>query len=118
MQAEMTSHAYGYQREIEKGSIAVIGVNKFIDNKKLAEQKVIKVDMTVAERQIDKVKKMKAKRDRIAVEQALEELKKACVGTENTMPYIIAAVKTYATLGEICGIMREVFGEYKPNSAF
>jgi methylmalonyl-CoA mutase, N-terminal domain len=48
----------------------------------------------------------------------LADLKKACEGTENTMPYLIAAVKTYATLGEICGVMKEVFGEYKSSSAF
>jgi len=118
MQAEMASHAYGYQRDIERGHIAVIGINKFADNKKIAEQKIIKVDMNVAERQIGKVNKLKTKRNQKEVEHALEELKKACLGTENTMPYIIAAVKTYATLGEICGIMREVFGEYKPNAAY
>jgi methylmalonyl-CoA mutase, N-terminal domain len=118
MQAEMASHAYGYQRDIETGQITVIGVNKFTDDNKLAEQEIIKADMNVAERQLKKLNKIKDKRDKRAVIQALAELKKACEGTENTMPYIIAAVKTYATLGEICGIMREVFGEYKPSSAY
>ena len=62
---------------------------------------------------------MKAKRDQAAVDKALGELKEACKGEENLMPYLIAAVKTYATLGEICGVMREVFGEYKQDgSAF
>ena len=118
MQAEMASHAYGYQRDIETGQTTVIGVNKFTDDNKLAEQEIIKADMHVAERQLEKLNKIKDKRDKKAVIQALAELKKACEGTENTMPYIIAAVKTYATLGEICGIMREVFGEYKPSSAY
>ena len=118
MQAEMAFHAYSYQKEIESGQITVIGVNKFIDNKQLPEQEIIKVDMNVAARQIEKTNKLKAKRNKKAVEKALAELKRACAGTENTMPYIIAAVKTYATLGEICGIMREVFGEYKPNSTY
>lgn len=118
MQAEMASHAYSYQKDIESGNLAVIGVNKFVDNKKMAEQEVIKADMTVATRQINKLNEMKEKRDQKAVEKALKELKIACVGTENTMPYIIAAVKTYATLGEICAVMREVFGEYQPSSAY
>ncbi len=57
---------------------------------------------------------MKAKRDNAAVQAALAELKKACADEhENLMPHILAAVKTYATLGEICGVMREVFGEYE-----
>jgi len=118
MQAEMASHAYSYQRDIETGNIAVIGINKFVDNKKLAEQEVIKVDMNVAARQISKINNIKMQRNQKEVEHALAELKKACLGTENTMPYIIAAVKTYATLGEICGIMKEVFGEYKPSAAY
>lgn len=118
MQAEMASHAYSYQRDIETGNIAVIGINKFVDNKKLAEQEVIRVDMNVAARQISKLNNIKMQRNQKEVEHALAELKKACLGTENTMPYIIAAVKTYATLGEICGIMKEVFGEYKPSAAY
>ncbi len=118
MQAEMASHAYSYQRDIETGHLTVIGINKFVDNKKLAEQEVIKVDMNVAARQISKVNNIKMQRNQKEVERALAELKKACLGTENTMPYIIAAVKTYATLGEICGIMKEVFGEYKPSAAY
>ena len=68
---------------------------------------------TSAERQIKKVNAMKQKRDDAAVAEALSALRKACEGEENTMPYLIAAVKTYATLGEICGVMKEVFGEYK-----
>ena len=76
------------------------------------------VDLTVAERQIKHTNEIKAKRDQKAVDKALADLKKACEGTENTMPYLIAAVKTYATLGEICGVMKEVFGEYKSSSAF
>ena len=57
---------------------------------------------------------MKAKRDNAAVQAALADLKKACGDeNENLMPHILAAVKTYATLGEICGVMREVFGEYE-----
>ncbi len=118
MQAEMASYAYSYQRDIETGNLTVIGINKFADNKKLAKQEVIKVDMNVAARQISKVDNIKMQRNQKEVEHALADLKKACLGTENTMPYIIAAVKTYATLGEICGIMKEVFGEYKPSAAY
>lgn len=113
MQQEMASHAYSYQRDIETGEFTVVGVNKFVDNKPQEDQDVLLADLAIAEKQVAKVNAMKAKRDQAAVDKALAELKQACVGTDNLMPYIINAAKTYATLGEICGVMREVFGEYK-----
>lgn len=113
MQSEMAAHAYEYQREIEDGARVVVGINKFADNKEVETNDVLTADLTVAERQIAKVNNMKANRDQAAVEAALLNLKKAAEGEENLMPYLIAAVKTYATLGEICGVLREVFGEYK-----
>lgn len=113
MQQEMAAHAYAYQRDIETGDFTVVGVNKFVDNKPQDEQDVLLADLAIAEKQIGKVNNMKAKRDQAAVDKALAELKQACEGTDNLMPYIINAAKAYATLGEICGVMREVFGEYK-----
>ena len=118
MQGEMAAHAYQYQKDIEDGRFTVVGVNKYTDNKAIGKQENVVVDLTVAERQIKHTNEIKAKRDQKAVDKALADLKKACEGTENTMPYLIAAVKTYATLGEICGVMKEVFGEYKSSSAF
>ncbi len=113
MQKEMASHAYSYQNEIEKGSRIVVGVNKFADNKQIKTNDVITADLSVAERQMAKLNEMKAHRNQTAVTAALDKLKAACLTEENLMPYLIDAVKTYATLGEICGVMREVFGEYK-----
>ncbi len=119
MQCEMAAHAYEDLTAIETGKKTVIGVNKYADNKGVAEGESLKADLSVGERQIKRVNAMKAKRDQAAVDKALGELKEACKGEENLMPYLIAAVKTYATLGEICGVMREVFGEYKQDgSAF
>lgn len=118
MQAEMASHAYKYQQEIETGERTVIGVNKFVDEKAKVKEDNVVADLTVAERQIKHTNEVKAKRDNNAVKKALDELKKCCEGSENTMPYIINAVKTYATLGEICGVMKEVFGEYEGGNAF
>lgn len=113
MQQEMAAHAYEYQHEVELGKRTVIGVNKFNDSKKLAEQDVLTADLSVGERQIARLEKIKAARDNEAVKAALEKLREAAKGTENLMPYLIDAVKTYATLGEICGVLREEFGEYK-----
>ena len=112
MQGEMATHAFEYQREIETGKRVVVGVNKYADNKAVKTNDVLTADLTVAERQIKKVNEMKAKRDQKAVDAALAKLKVACEGTENLMPYLIEAAKTYATLGEICDVMRGVFGEY------
>lgn len=113
MQQEMARHAYEYQREIETNKRIVVGINKFADNKQLEINDVLTADLSVAERQIAKINHLKAFRDQAAVDLALAKLKDACEGEENLMPYLIEAVKTYATLGEICGVMREVFGEYK-----
>lgn len=117
MQQEMAAHAYEYQHEVEIGKRTVIGVNKFNDSKKLAEQDVLTADLSVGERQIARLEKMKAARDNEAVKTALEKLREAAKGTENLMPYLIDAVKTYATLGEICGVLREEFGEYKQSGS-
>lgn len=117
MQQEMAAHAYEYQHEVELGKRTVIGVNKFNDSKKLAEHDVLTADLSVGERQIARLEKMKAARDNEAVNAALEKLREAAKGTENLMPYLIDAVKTYATLGEICGVLREEFGEYKQSGS-
>lgn len=117
MQQEMAAHAYEYQHEVELGKRTVIGVNKFNDSKKLAEQDVLTADLSVGERQIARLEKMKAARDNEAVKAALEKLREAAKGTENLMPYLIDAVKTYATLGEICGVLREEFGEYRQSGS-
>ena len=117
MQQEMAAHAYEYQHEVELGKRTVIGVNKFNDSKKLAEQDVLTADLSVGERQIARLEKMKEARDNEAVKVALEKLREAAKGTENLMPYLIDAVKTYATLGEICGVLREEFGEYKQSGS-
>lgn len=117
MQSEMAAHASAYQREIEKGSRVVVGINKYADNKAVETNDVITADLGVAERQIAKVNAMKAQRDQRAVDAALALLKEKAQGEENLMPYLIETVKTYATLGEICGVLREVFGEYRQDGS-
>lgn len=113
LKGEMAAHAYEYQTDIEKGKRTVIGVNKIADNKAVKTNDVITADLSVAERQIARVNEMKAHRDQHAVDASLKALKEAANGEANLMPYLIDAVKTYATLGEICGVLREVFGEYQ-----
>ncbi len=112
IQKEITDAAYKYQMDVEKGDVVVVGMNKFKVAEK-APQGLLKVDPMVGEMQKKKLVELKEKRDNQAVTEKLIALKKACEGTENVMPYIVEAVREYATLGEICDVMREVFGEYE-----
>ena len=113
IQKEIQDSAYKWQMDVESGARVIVGVNKFQVEEE-APKNLLRVDASVGEKQKAKVEAMKAKRDNAAVQAALAELKKACADEhENLMPHILAAVKTYATLGEICGVMREVFGEYE-----
>ena len=112
IQQEIMDSAYTYQREIEEDERIIVGVNKF----KIEEEDpkgLLRVDPAVGERQVEKIKKLKENRDEQQVRETLEALENACSSDKNLMPYILDAVESYATLGEICGVMREVFGEYK-----
>ena len=113
IQKEIQDSAYKWQMDVESGARVIVGVNKFQVEEE-APKNLLRVDASVGEKQKAKVEAMKAKRDNAAVQAALADLKAACSDeNENLMPHILAAVKTYATLGEICGVMREVFGEYE-----
>lgn len=114
IQKEIQDSAYEYQKEIESGDRIVVGVNKF-QIEEPAPSGLLRVDPSVGESQKQKLAQLKANRDSKAVEQSLAELKKVAQGDGNLMPPILKAVKTYATLGEICGVLREVFGEYEQN---
>jgi len=112
IQQEIMDAAYDYQKEVETGERIVVGMNKFQIEEE-APKGLLRVDPAVGEGQKAKLVKLRAGRDQAAVDASLVALKSACEGTENVMPLIVEAVKTYATLGEICNVMREVFGEYK-----
>ena len=111
-QQEMGRSAYLLQKEIERNERVVVGVNKFVQVATETPD-FLKVDPVVGEKQCARLHKMKQERDAVAVAHALQALRTAAGGTENLMPCLIEAVKTYATLGEICNILRDVFGEYK-----
>ncbi|KHO62762.1 methylmalonyl-CoA mutase [Thermoanaerobacter sp. YS13] len=117
MQREIQNSAYNYQKEVESKEKIVVGVNMFQIEEE-PPKNLLKVDPKVEELQKQKLKKLRKERDNEKVQKVLNDLKEACKGTDNLMPYILEAVKVYATLGEICGVMREVFGEYKAPSIF
>ena len=112
IQREIMDAAYDYQRSVETGDSVVIGVNKY-QVEEPAPSGLLRVDPMVGENQKKKLATLRAERDNEAVNQALANLKLACEGTDNVMPLLIEAVKTYATLGEIADVMRSVFGEYQ-----
>jgi methylmalonyl-CoA mutase N-terminal domain/subunit len=111
IQKEILNTAYKYQLEIEEGSKVIVGVNKFT-GEETTPKKILKVDEELEEKQKARVRALREKRDNIKVEKTLKELKNAAMGNENLMPYILNAVKAYATIGEISNVLRDVFGEY------
>jgi len=117
MQKEIHASAYRYQKDIESGKKTVIGVNKF----QMTEERpsgLLKVDPAVGEHQAAKLAALRAARSNDAVNAILGNLRRAAGTSENLMPILIDAVKAYATLGEICGVLREVYGEYRQQIVF
>jgi len=114
-QSEISDAAYRYQREIDQGIRKTVGVNAYADDKPLRIP-LLKMDPEGYQRQIGRLTKLRQERDNASVGQSLDRLRVACLGTENTMPYILDAVRAYATLGEIIDVMKDVFGVYEePN---
>jgi methylmalonyl-CoA mutase N-terminal domain/subunit len=89
----------------------MVGVNDFVSEEKTLD--ILQIDDTVAHRQAARLKKLRSERSQEEVNRTLSTLRKATKSTENLMPAIYAAVKTYATLGEICDAMRDTFGTYE-----
>ena len=113
IQKEIQDSAYRYQREIEKGERIVVGLNKFQVAEEEKPKDLLKVDPEVGNKQVARLKELKSTRDNNAVQQNLAELKAAAEGDANLMPPILQAVKSLATLGEICDTLRAVWGEYE-----
>ena len=114
-QSEISDAAYRYQREIDEEIRYIIGVNSYADSKPISIP-ILEMDPEGYKRQIERLQQIKADRDPGRIGQSLDKLRIACNGTENTMPYILEAVKSYATLGEIIEVMKDVFGTYhEPN---
>ena len=111
IQKEIADSAYRYQKDIESTQKIIVGVNKFATN---AQHKVdlMTIDDSIRKVQSEKLTLLKQNRNNENVQSCLSALKVAAKGTDNLMPFILAAVEEYATLGEISDVMREVFGEY------
>jgi methylmalonyl-CoA mutase N-terminal domain/subunit len=111
-QREIAEAAYRYQREIDTGDRKIVGVNAFADEQPYVIP-LLEMDPQGYGRQASRLQALRRRRDSGAVGQALDRLRLACEGTENTMPFILDAVRALATLGEIVGVMKGVFGRYE-----
>ena len=112
IQNEIARSAYDYQRKIESGEKIIVGVNKFQMKEENAIQ-VFKIDDSIREQQIQKLKALKETRNKFQVSRCLETIREKAVNSENLMPAVIDAVEKNCTLGEIADELRKVFGEYK-----
>jgi methylmalonyl-CoA mutase N-terminal domain/subunit len=112
VQDQIQNVAFERQREIETGERVIVGVNEYTVDEDPKED-IEEVSEEEQRRQRERVQQLREERDGEAVDAALEALREAARGDENVMPYIVDAVKAYATTGEICDAMRDVFGEYR-----
>jgi methylmalonyl-CoA mutase N-terminal domain/subunit len=110
-QSEIASASYRYQREVESEERVVVGVNRFQSDDQPLE--LLHIDDAAARHQEEKLAALRKRRDNVQVRRTLDALARAAEGTQNTMPYILDAVRSYATLGEICDALRGVFGTYQ-----
>jgi methylmalonyl-CoA mutase N-terminal domain/subunit len=110
-QLEIADAAYTYQREIDERIRVIVGVNGYQDDQPLSIP-LVEMDPVGYARQVERIRKLRLERDNGRVGQALDRLRLACQGTGNTMPFLLDCVRAYATLGEIMGVMKSVFGKY------
>lgn len=116
-QQEIADAAYNYQRAVDSEEQVIVGVNRYKSGEPV-EIELLKIDPAVEEKQVSRLKRLKEKRDNLAVRRSLDELINCAAGSENLIPKILEAVKVYATGGEIVASLKEVFGEYKEKPLF
>ncbi len=111
-QKEIADSAYKYQGETDEKKRIIVGVNEYTTGEDAAIP-ILRIDPKVEEKQVAGLQKLRRERDNRKVDEVLEELHYAAEKDENLMPVIIEAVKAYATIGEMCGVLRKIYGEYK-----
>ena len=112
-QREIQDSAYRYQKAVERGEQTIVGVNKYEMSEEPAEIPILTIDESVRQHQVERLEKVRTERDPGAVANALDKLQSAAKKNENTMPATIEAVRVYATLGEICSALRDIYGVYE-----
>jgi methylmalonyl-CoA mutase N-terminal domain/subunit len=120
-QQEIANSAYAYQRAVERGEKVIVGVNRFVDEEEKRPIPILFIDEALRQRQVERLADLRKCRDKDRWTRALDALRAAALGNDPwgrdlLMPKILEAVKAYATVGEIIGVLREVWGEYtEPN---
>ncbi|MHA1812547.1 MAG: acyl-CoA mutase large subunit family protein [Candidatus Thorarchaeota archaeon] len=117
-QKEIANAAYRYQKEVEEKRRIIVGVNEYVLEGEEIKIPVLKIDPEVEKKQIERLNRVRRERDNKKVQEVLDKLRKASEGDENVMPYVVEAVKAYASIGEICDVWREVFGEWEEPKIF
>jgi methylmalonyl-CoA mutase N-terminal domain/subunit len=117
-QREIAHAAYQYQRNIEEGKQIIVGVNDFVEEDEAIDIPLLRIDPQIEEDQVAGVKRLRMNRDNGAVKNRLEVLAHAAQGRENLIPFILEATRAYATLGEICDVLRGIFGVYREPPIF
>jgi methylmalonyl-CoA mutase N-terminal domain/subunit len=110
--------AYERQKKIDSGERVWVGANKYVSEGEDWDVKLHEYDPTIQERQIKKLNQVRKERDHSKVQKCLKNLKEAAVSGANIVPPTLEAVKAYATVGEMTGVLREVFGEFKEPAVF
>jgi methylmalonyl-CoA mutase N-terminal domain/subunit len=111
---EIEESAFGYHERYRLGQDVVVGVNKFVDDGEPEVPDILRVDPESEREQLARLKAFKADRDASLVERRLAEIRDAAQGSENLLPVLRQALKDRCSMGEVCGAMRDVFGEYQP----
>jgi methylmalonyl-CoA mutase, N-terminal domain len=111
-QREVAESAYRFQQDVERKRQVIVGVNEFASEDHGCIP-LLQIDENAAQQQLAKVERLRRTRNKVVVTRALDRLRKAAAGTENTMPALLDAVRAYATVGEMCDALREVWGEYQ-----
>jgi methylmalonyl-CoA mutase N-terminal domain/subunit len=117
-QREIAHSAYAYQQEVERGERVVVGVNRFASSGDDRVPATLYIDDTAADAQIERVARGRERRSREAVERALDTLARAAESKDNMMPSLLDAARAEATVGEMCGALRRVWGEYVEEPSF
>ncbi|NHI82742.1 MAG: methylmalonyl-CoA mutase [Candidatus Thorarchaeota archaeon] len=117
-QKEIADAAYRYEKEIESKKRIIVGVNDFVLEGEEICIPVLKIDPEVERRQVERLNHTRKNRDNAKVHEALDKLRKASDNDDNVLPHVVEAVKAYASVGEICDVWRDVFGEWKEPKIF
>lgn len=117
-QREIADAAYKYQRELDKKEKIVVGVNEFIEEEEKIDIPILYISKEVEEKQVKRLKELKASRNQKDVENALRELRKSAEDGTNLMPKVLDCARKYVTLGEMCAELKEVFGVYEEQAVF